>query len=255
MDWFEEWFDSPLYEQLYADRDEEEARRLVNLLTQTLPLEKCSKILDLGCGRGRHAINLYREGYDVTGIDLSEQAIATAREKAEALDAEHLRFEVRDMRNPLPMKFDAIVNLFTTFGYFETEKENASVFDSIVQMLKPGGVFVLDYLNAAKVRRSIQPSDEGAFHGIDYKIRRYIKDDAVHKEIKFKGDGDHVEGTKTYSERVKLYELPWFKETMHDRGLVIDQIYGDYEGNEFNPDTSSRLLIISHLEEDGKSER
>lgn len=245
MDWFEEWFDSPLYEQLYADRDEAEAKELVSLLERILPLEKCSRILDLGCGRGRHAINLYQRGYRVTGIDLSEQAIATAREKAEALDAEHLRFEVRDMRNPLPEKFDAIINLFTTFGYFKSEEENASVFDSVVQMLEPGGTFVLDYLNAAKIRRSIQPSDEGAFHGIDYTVRRYIKDDAVHKEITF--SGDQIEGSRTYAERVKLYDLAWFKEIMHEHGLVIDQIYGDYEGNEFDPDSSSRLLIISHL--------
>lgn len=246
MDWFEEWFDSPLYEQLYADRDEEEAKQLVNFLEKILPLEKCSKILDLGCGRGRHAINLYQKGYRVTGIDLSEQAITTAREKAESLNARHLRFQVRDMRNPLPEKFDAIVNLFTTFGYFKSEEENASVFDSVVQMLEPGGIFVLDYLNAEKVRRSIQPSDEGAFHNIDYKVRRYIKDDAVHKEIKF--SGNQIEGTRTYSERVKLYDLEWFKKTMSERGLVIDEIYGDYKGNEFNPDSSSRLLIISHLE-------
>jgi cyclopropane fatty-acyl-phospholipid synthase-like methyltransferase len=249
MDWFEEWFDSPLYEKLYADRDEEEAKRLVNLLEKTLPLEECSKVLDLGCGRGRHAINLFKKGYQVTGIDLSEQAIATAREKAREMEAEGLRFEVRDMRHPLPETFDAIVNLFTTFGYFASDEENASVFDSISQMLKPGGIFVLDYLNAAKVRRSIQPSDEGAFHGINYRIRRYVEDEAVHKEIVF--SGDHLEEEKHYSERVKLYDLPWFRQTLADRGFIIDHIYGNYEGNAFDPDSSSRLLIISHLAEDG----
>lgn len=247
MDWFEEWFDSPLYEKLYANRDEEEARQLVNLLVDILPLEQCSKVLDLGCGRGRHAINLYKKGYQVTGIDLSEKAIATAREKAAALNAENIRFEIRDMRDPLPETFDAIVNLFTTFGYFASDEENASVFDSIRQMLKSGGIFVLDYLNEAKVRRTIQPSDEGAFHGINYRIRRYVKDDAVYKEIAF--TGDHLEKEKRYSERVKLYDLSWFKKMMDKHGFVIDHVYGDYEGKAFDPDTSSRLLIISHLED------
>src|SRR5690625_4931749 len=135
MNWFEEWFDSPLYEKLYANRDDEEAARLISLMERTISLSKCSKILDLECGQGRHAINQSGKGYRVTGIDLSEQAIATARDKARALNIEDIRFEVRDMRNPLPETFDAVVNLFTTFGYFKSAAENASVFYSVKQML------------------------------------------------------------------------------------------------------------------------
>lgn len=245
MDWFEEWFDSPLYEKLYANRDEEEAAELIALLEKTLSLQECSKILDLGCGRGRHSIKLSKKGYQVTGIDLSEQAIATAREKAGADGIEGIRFEVRDMREPLPETFDAIVNLFTTFGYFESDAENASVFDSVRQMLLPGGIFVLDYLNAEHVRKNIRPFDEGSFHGIHYTINRYIKNNAVYKEIEF--TGEPLNGTKKYAERVKLYEKGWFEREMGKRNLVIDHTYGDYRGNDFNPENSGRLLIISHL--------
>lgn len=242
MNWFEEWFDSPLYEKLYAKRDEEEAARLVALLEQTLSLNKCATILDLGCGRGRHAINLHKKGYEVTGIDLSEQAIATARQKAKTFGYD-IEFKVRDMRNPLPKTFDAIVNLFTTFGYFETEQENAAVFDSVAQMLNSEGIFVFDYLNAKKVQESFVPSEEGEFQGIHYEIRRYIEDNAIHKEIHF--SGHKIGGEKKYTERVKLYGLPWFKKKMAERGLTIDQVYGDYEGNDYDPETSSRLLILS----------
>lgn len=247
MDWFEEWFDSPLYEKLYANRDEREAVKLVELLEKTLPLDKCSKILDLGCGRGRHSITLNRSGYDVTGIDLSEKAIRTAREKAENLNLSNIRFLVRDMRNPLPETFDAIVNLFTTFGYFYSDKENASVFDSIRHMMEPGSTFVLDYLNAARIRDNYIPTDEGEFQDLEYKVKRYIKGNAIYKKIIF--SGDRINGEKEYAERVKLYELPWFQKEMSERNLVIDHIYGDYEGNKFDPDTSSRLLLISHLEQ------
>lgn len=245
MDWFEEWFNSPLYEKLYANRDEEEAVQLIELLEKTLSLRKCSEILDLGCGRGRHSINLSKKGYRVTGIDLSEQAIATAREKARALDINNIRFEIRDMRNPLPETFDAVVNLFTTFGYFESDAENASVFDSVGQMLVPEGVFVLDYLNASRVCNSIRPFDEGTFHNIHYSISRYVKNNAVYKEIEF--SGDKIDGIKTYAERVKLYKRSWFEQEMEKRNLAIDHIYGDYEGNDFDPESSERLLIISHL--------
>lgn len=245
MSWFEEWFDSPLYEKLYANRDKKEAARLVKLLEAELPLSSTSKILDLGCGRGRHSINLYNKGYNVTGIDLSEQAIKKAREKARKQGLEDLTFKVRDMRDPLPETFDAIVNLFTTFGYFESDEENAGVFDSVEKMLKPGGIFVQDFLNAEKVRKSFSPSDEGSFYGIEYKIKRYIKDNAIYKEITFWGDG--VGGEKTYSERVKLYDLSWFKQEMKKRELVIDHVFGDYDGGEFDSKTSPRLLIISQL--------
>ncbi len=244
MDWFEEWFDSPLYEKLYANRDEQEAEQLVQLLEEILPLEECSKILDLGCGRGRHAINLNQKGYHVTGIDLSEQAIATAREKAEDLELEDIRFEVRDMRNPLPEMFDAIVNLFTTFGYFKSDEENASVLKSVRQMLEPEGVFVLDYLNAQQVKNNYSPFDQGEFHGIHYEIQRYLRNNSIIKEIEFSGEEI---GRKKYAERVKLYDLSWFKKEMATQNLEIDHVYGDYEGNSFDPETSSRLLIISHL--------
>lgn len=250
MDWFEEWFDSPLYEKLYANRDEKEAAKLVEMLEQTLPLDECSNILDLGCGRGRHAINLNKKGYNVTGIDLSKQAIATARCKAEEMGLDDIRFEVRDMRNPLPQKFDAIVNLFTTFGYFESDEENASVLASVRQMLKPGGIFVLDYLNAKNVKENYRPSDEGEFQGINYEIERYVKGNSIFKEITF--SGDNIDGKKRYAERVKLYDLNWFEKEMAKYDLAIDKVYGDYEGHDFNPETSSRMLIVSHLESGDK---
>lgn len=250
MHWFEEWFDSPLYEKLYVNRDETEARQLVALLEDTLELHKCSEILDLGCGRGRHAINLARRGYHVTGIDLSKEAIKTAKEKARNAGLDNVDFEVRDMRNPLPKRFDAIVNLFTTFGYFMDDRENAAVLDSVITMLKPDGIFVLDYLNAQKVRTSFEPAESGRFQDIDYKIRRYLKNGAIYKDIEFERKSTGAQ--KTYSERVKLYNLGWFEREMEKRSLHIDEVYGDYEGAPYDPDHSPRMLIISHADIDEK---
>jgi cyclopropane fatty-acyl-phospholipid synthase-like methyltransferase len=253
MSWFEEWFDSPLYEKLYVNRDETEARRLVDLLENTLSLNSCSTILDLGCGRGRHAINLARKGYRVTGIDLSEQAIETAKQKKEELGLNNVNFQVRDMRNPLPSPFDAVVNLFTTFGYFIKDDENALVLDSVCQMLEPGGIFVLDYLNAEYVRSTYEPTDKGTFQDIDYNINRYLKDGAIFKDIHFERASDGAQ--KTYSERVKLYNIQWFEKEMDKRGLEIDHVYGDYQGSPYDAESSPRMLIISHLETAGKSKK
>lgn len=247
MDWFEEWFDSPLYEKLYSNRDEEEARQLITFLEETLQLNDCSSILDLGCGRGRHSITLAEHGYQVKGVDLSAEAIKTATSKAKDLNLENVSFEVRDMRNPLPQTFDAIVNLFTTFGYFEQDDENALVLDSVVRMLNKGGIFVLDYLNAEKVKRNYEPEEEGEFHEIHYQIKRYVQNGAIHKDIVFSGDG--LSDSRIYSERVKLYELKWFKSEMSKRNLQILKVAGDYKGGDFDRETSPRLLIISKLAE------
>ncbi len=243
MNWFEEWFDTSLYEKLYANRDEAEAKKLISLLERTLSSHHCKTILDLACGRGRHSINLGEKGYDVTGIDLSEQAVKTAKEKAGDRNLKNVHFKVRDMRNPLPQKFDAVVNLFTSFGYFLADEENASIFDSVAKMLKPGGIFVLDYLNAEKVKKEFVSEENGSFHEIDYHIERHIENEAIYKDINFKKG----ERRKSYSERVKLYGLQWFEKEMQKRNLIIDNVYGDYEGSDFDEDESQRLLITSHL--------
>lgn len=247
MDWFEEWFNSPLYEKLYADRDEAEAEQLIEFLEQTLLSEKYHSILDLGCGRGRHSHNLAKRGYDVTGIDLSPAAIETAREKAKEMGLDNTHFEVRDMREPLPQTFDAIVNLFTTFGYFKNDDENASVLDSVTAMLKQKGLFVFDYLNAEKVKNTFVPEEEGEFQNMRYEIKRYIKNGAIHKDIAFAGD--KLDKPRVYWERVKLYGLDWFEKEMGKRNLEIIDVNGDYQGSDFNPQTSPRLLIISKLSE------
>jgi hypothetical protein len=103
----------------------------------------------------------------------------------------------------------------------------------------------LDYLNAERVRSSFIPEEEGKYQDIKYDIKRYIEGDAIIKDIKF--SGARVNGRNKYSERVKLYDLSWFEEEMQSRGLQIDQVYGDYEGGVFEPETSTRLLIIGHL--------
>jgi SAM-dependent methyltransferase len=246
MDWFEAWFDSPLYEKLYANRDQEEARQLITFLEKAILLDLNSKILDLGCGRGRHAISLARKGYHVTGVDLSERAIETAQEKAVNEGLSRVHFQVGDMREPLPQKFDVILNLFTTFGYFVDDDENARVLDSVVQMLKTDGIFVLDYLNAAQVIDTLIPEESGQFQDIDYTIKRYLKEGSIHKDITFKKEA--TESEKTYSEKVKLYDAEWFRQQMNERKLKIDHIYGDYEGGEYEEENSPRLLIISHLQ-------
>lgn len=243
MSWFEEWFDSPLYEKLYANRNEEEASLLADLIETEIPKSRYPKILDLGCGRGRHSIALAEKGYDVTGIDLSKEAILKARSKARAKNLKKVSFKVNDMRVPLPKRFNAIVNLFTTFGYFLKDSENILVLKSVSEMLETDGAFMIDFLNSTYVKDNLVPEESGKYADYSYKIYRKIEEGMVFKTIQF--SGSDLSEPLEYVERVKLYDLDWFKTQFEATGFTLEKIYGDYSGNQFTPHKSKRLLMVA----------
>ncbi|NBC03949.1 MAG: methyltransferase domain-containing protein [Bacteroidetes bacterium] len=243
MSWFKEWFDSPLYEKLYAYRNKNEANKLADLIEREIPASKYRNVLDLGCGRGRHSITLAERGYKVLGIDISKEVIAKAAQIAGEKDLPNLQFQVGDMRRPLDKTFDAVVNLFTTFGYFLKDEENAKVLSSVNSMLHVNGIFILDYLNAYKVRRDLVAEEEELFRDMTVHIERKIKRNMVYKKIRF--TGDKLEQPIQYQERVKLYELDWFKKTFNRNGFQLERCYGSYEGADFEKVESPRLLMVA----------
>lgn len=243
MNWFEEWFDSPLYEKLYAYRNKNEADELADLIEKEIPKSDYPNILDLGCGRGRHSITLAERGYHVTGLDLSKEAISRAIQIAREKKLPNLHFQVGDMRRPLDKKFDAVLNLFTTFGYFLKDEENAKVIASVREMLDGNGLFMLDYLNAYKVRKDLVPEEDELFRDMKVHIDREIKENMVYKNIQF--NGEKLERTVQYQERVKLYELDWFQRNFAKYGFGIRKVYGSYDGDEFDKAESPRLLMIA----------
>lgn len=242
MSWFEDWFDSPLYEKLYSNRNEEEAHLLADLIEDEIPKQSYPEILDLGCGRGRHSIALARRGYQVTGIDLSEEVIGKAEEIAEEERLKNVTFLTGDMREPLDQRFDAVLNLFTTFGYFLEENENVRVLGNVQKMLKNEGKAIIDFLNASWVEAHLVPMESGSFQSLEYTIRRKIRDGMVFKTISFRGD--KLRSPVQYEERVKLYELSWFRNQLKNKGLAIDKVYGDYTGAAFVPEESPRLIMV-----------
>lgn len=243
MSWFEEWFDSPLYEKLYAYRNKNEANQLADLIEREIPASDFPNILDLGCGRGRHSITLAERGYNVLGVDLSKEVIDKASEIAEERGLTNLRFEVGDMRRTLDKTFNAVVNLFTSFGYFLRDNENARVVQSVEQMLNKGGLFILDYLNAYKVRKDLVPEEEERFKDLVVHIQREIRENMVYKHIRF--TGEDVDEPIKYHERVKLYELNWFEDVFKANGFDIKQVYGSYEGEPFDKENSPRLIMVA----------
>lgn len=243
MNWFEEWFDSPLYEKLYAYRNKDEAGELADLVEKLIPSSQYPNILDLGCGRGRHSIELAERGYQVTGLDLSKEAITKAIQIAKKKKLTNVHFQVGDMRRPLDKTFDSVLNLFTTFGYFLKDEENAKVIESVAKMLNRNSIFILDYLNAYKVRKDLVPEEDEKFREMDVHIKREIEKNMVYKKIRFSNDmlGEPIQ----YQERVKLYELDWFEKKFAKYGLGLKKIYGSYSGELFNKKDSPRLLMVA----------
>lgn len=242
-EWFEESFGKD-YLIVYKHRDDAGAYREVRAMSAWLGLPKGAAVLDLCCGTGRHALALADFGYKVTGMDLSEDLLAEARRK----DTEGCVRLIRgDMRNvPLAESFDAVVNLFTSFGYFDEDADNLRVLTEIRRLLRPGGRWLVDYLNPGYVVRHLVPYSERQDGDVRIAERRRIEGGFVRKEIALTGP----EGRRRhYREQVRLYDLDDFKAMFEKAGLKLQQVYGDYDGAPYEPDASPRMIMIGTGEE------
>ncbi|WP_136666833.1 cyclopropane-fatty-acyl-phospholipid synthase family protein [Flavobacterium sp. H122] len=234
--WFETWFDSPYYHILYKDRDDTEAQLFMDNLTHYLNLPEEARILDLACGKGRHAIYLNQLGYDVTGVDLSENSIAEALKSGN----DRLHFKVHDMRVPTDEKYDAVFNLFTSFGYFENEEDNFKTLMAIKESLTEYGFAVIDFMNANYVIDNLVPEETKTVDGIDFHIKRYVKDGHIFKEINFEDKGQKFH----FTEKVRALKLEDFEAMMEKADIYLLDIFGDYKLRKFFKNDSERLIMI-----------
>jgi len=179
--WFASWFDTPYYHLLYKERNEKEAQLFINNLVHYLSLEKDSKVLDLACGKGRHSLYLNELGFNVLGLDLSVNSINIAKNH----ENETLKFEVHDMRNPLKGSYDAVLNLFTSFGYFETEEEHINVLNNIKNAVNENGLAVLDFLNIEFVKQNLVAEETKIIDEITFNIQRKIENNFIIKDFYF----------------------------------------------------------------------
>ncbi len=234
--WFASWFDTPYYHILYKDRDYTEAQLFMDNLTQYLNLPEEAKILDLACGKGRHAIYLNSLGYDVTGADLSENSIKEASQFAN----EKLHFKVHDMRETCDEKYDAIFNLFTSFGYFENDADNFKTLKAIHNSLTETGFACIDFMNVDYVLENLVPEEIKTVEGINFHLKRYLKDGHIFKEITFEADGQNFH----FTEKVQALRLEDFEQMMEEAGIYLLDIFGDYKLRKFYKNQSERLIML-----------
>ena len=235
-EWFEEWFGEE-YLHLYPHRDETEAAHAVTLLKANLPWHAGLRVLDVGCGAGRHTRALAEAGARVTGVDLSRALLGHARHCSGAtfLRADMRRLPVRDR------SMDVVVNLFTSFGYFSSDAEHAAVLAAMLRTLRPGGSFVIDFLHAATVVEALVPEADLTLAGTPVHVSKRLLDGgrSVEKTILL-ADG------RRFIERVRLFTPAELEAMIAAGGARVRCRFGDYTGAPLGAGSPRAILIADH---------
>ena len=245
-DWWRTWF-GPGYLALYDDTLGERTPIEVDRLEALLRLRPPLRILDLPCGQGRHAIELARRGYDVTGVDLSPYLLRVAKARAEAAGV-RVRWLEGDMRRPLAGDtFDLVLNLFTSFGYFLDADDDLQVVHAAASMLEPGGRFLLEVINGERVmghfvEREWFTVGQAAVmerRSLDRSARRMIVERTVSSPT-----GEVVD-----VHALRLYGARELESVLNSSGFDRVEIFGDWDGSPATPE-SLRVLVIGEKQKE-----
>ncbi|WP_028547633.1 class I SAM-dependent methyltransferase [Paenibacillus sp. UNC451MF] len=241
-DWYRKSFGDD-YLLVYKHRDLEGAYNEVKRMIEWLQLSKGAKVLDLCCGMGRHSMALRDFGYTVTGVDLSGVLLMEANKLNVNKEVRFLQGDMRDV--PLTEPFDAVVNLFTSFGYFEHDEENERVLREMYRLLAPEGKgkFIIDFMNPDFVKQHLVPFSSRKEGSLTIEETRKIEDGFVRKTIVVKDPGGEE---RTYLEQVKLYGLEPFQEMLERSGLEVTHVYGDYNAADYDRNESKRMIFVGH---------
>jgi SAM-dependent methyltransferase len=237
MAWYREWFGQD-YVDLYAHRDQAEAETHVDFVEAQLVPEggpRPRAVLDLACGGGRHTEALRNRGYRTLGVDLSLTLLALRP----ALP------RVRGDMRGLPFtdaSFDWVLNFFTSFGYFESERENFRVLEEIVRILAPGGRFMIDFFNRDRVIAELEPRQVLDDNGRRVDIQRWY--DPTSRRINKRIVVRHRMGPpRAFLESVRAYRREEVVMGLGWGGLELTGVYGNFKGDPYHRD-SERLILV-----------
>jgi len=242
--WYREFFDD-LYLRVYQPLEApEQVRREVDFIVKALDLPAGAKVLDLCCGQGRHSLELARRGFQVVGVDLSEALLYAARKRAESegLSVTFLHCDMREI--DFAGEFDAVINMFTSFGYLESEAEDEKVLGKVAQALKSGGKFLLDVVNRDRLVRDFQArewhaADEG-WLVLEERTFDHLSGRMETRWVCVARDGVRYERLSS----VRLYTASELRTMLERAGLKVTNLFGDYDGSPYSWD-SQRLIVVA----------
>ncbi len=238
--WYEDWFNSEYYHILYQNRNHEEAEAFIDTLFSYLNLPKTTQVVDMACGKGRHAKKIADLGFETIGLDLSKDSIHYAMRYEKC----NLHFFIHDMLKSPAMHFqnaNLVLNLFTSFGYFKTFEDHLKVVENFGQCIKPDGMFLFDFMNATKVVNELKSEEIKILDNITFKINKEFSNHIIYKTISFEDQGVKHQHTE------EVYALNYtdFKTLFNANGFEIEHTFGDYQLNAFDEQQSSRLIILA----------
>lgn len=235
--WYEEHFQED-YLDIYKQRDDAAEQELDALLS-FIPKKSNQRVLDLCCGYGRHTRFLASRGFNVTGVDLSAPLLREAINQSLNLPIQYMRCDMRKV--PFSEEMDLVVNLFTSFGYFDEDIENEKVFACVSRSLKQYGYFIFDYLNPDFVIKELIPFSKDIIGDKEITQYRNVENGRVMKTINIKSTNS---SEKNYQENVKLYRLSELKRMVERNNLTILQALGSYSAEPFDESKSPRMILI-----------
>lgn len=242
--WYAEWFGEE-YLALYPERDDREARQQANFARELLaPYARLGRMrfLDLACGTGRHAVALHDGLGSVLGLDLSARLLFQARQRQGPARPAWVRSDMRQ----LPFRtgsFGAVVNFFTSFGYFDDLADDIRVVREVARVLAPGGAFLSDFFNAERVVSTLAVREVKTVAGARVSIRRRYDPSSrrVEKEIEM-GSG---EDKRVFKECVRAYTEHELRSLHRAAGLTVRAAYGNFDGTPFDRGRSPRLILLA----------
>jgi 2-polyprenyl-3-methyl-5-hydroxy-6-metoxy-1,4-benzoquinol methylase len=238
--WFTNWFNSPYYHQLYAHRDDKEAKAFIERLIDYLHPVTGATMLDMACGRGRHSRMLAALGYEVTGVDVAPENIRYAKRYETA----QLHFEVHDMRKVLCSRcFDYVFNFFTSFGYFDQLHQHELALRTMVTALKKEGVLVMDYINSYYASQQLVAREEKIVKETRFLIERHEDDRYLHKKITV--SDPQLPTSLSFTEKVWKFTALELSTLLQRQGMSIVEIKGDYQLQPYHEKNSPRLILIA----------
>jgi SAM-dependent methyltransferase len=249
--WFERYFDSDyLLIDLHTTTERE-----VAFLWEALRLDRGKRLLDVGCGYGRHLVPLLARGVNAFGCDLSAfmlgeaaRRIAASMDGAKHHDNPSRVFGVNRLVQcdnralPFHNSFDCALNMFNSFGYFVEERDNFRMLSGIAVALKPGGFFLLDLVNRDFVIPHLNRKDwfehEGAF------ILEKKQFDPIRNRTEIDVHVIDKKGKRDYHHSIRVYSYTEISMLLEAAGFSVRAVFGGFSGEEFDL-YHDRMVILS----------
>ena len=240
MEWFEQWFDTPYYHKLYFQQYEKEAGVFLQKIISHLNPGPQSVMLDVACGQGQHSLNLANHGYDVTGIDLSSNAIQSAK----AYENDRLHYYVHDLRQPFRINyFDYAFHFFAMFGYFRTRREHEAALRTISQSLHLNGTLVIDFPNVHYAEDHLIHESDIEIDDYNFHITKWMDESHFYKKIEV--EHDSFEEPHIYREKVSKFSLGDFTDMLAYQGMQIREVFGDYDLGPYHVRKVPRMIMVA----------